>query len=362
MYYITLGHSPELSNLELSALGYTPQSVSPNISKIEGDSFLDQASSLGGITRVIEPLLSTNPAQLQSDLLTHLTHETAKNLAISNYSNTPIEAQSLRELKSQLKRPVRFLSFETSGHSLVALRKQHVAEYSLIEDSGQLLWGKTVWVQDADDWSFRDRRRPYQDIKRGMMPPKLSRILVNLASQGRVGTLLDPYCGTGTLLMEAMLTDVSVVGSDNDPKAVEGAEKNLLWLIDKYQIKNKKYELFCSDATHIDQKLTKVDFIATEPYLGPLLEARALPSFDKLKNIAKGLDKLYRGSLNSWHKLLDSGSRVVIVIPEIDAYGRSFKTLDIDDLKRLGYNYVASVAYRKPQAVVVRNITILERI
>ena len=42
--------------------------------------------------------------------------------------------------------------------------------------------GKTTHVQDADAWSTRDYGRPRRDILAGMLPPKLARMMVNLAT------------------------------------------------------------------------------------------------------------------------------------------------------------------------------------
>ncbi len=63
--------------------------------------------------------------------------------------------------------------------------------------------GKTTHVQDADAWSERDYGRPARDDRAGMLPPKLARMMVNLARINDGATILDPFCGNGTILMEA---------------------------------------------------------------------------------------------------------------------------------------------------------------
>lgn len=236
MFYLTLGHSPELSLLELKSLGIPARLLAPTLAASDYPELANAAHKLGGTTRVMEALQATTSSTLLSDLRGSLANLEVKNVAITNYSTTPISSAELSDLKSGNTRPLRFLSFETSGHSLIALRKQHVAELSILEDQGELVIARTVWIQNADDWARRDRKRPYQDIKRGMLPPKIARIMANLASAGQARTLLDPFCGTGTILMEAMLTGCSVIGSDLDPQAVEGTKANLAWAASQYPL------------------------------------------------------------------------------------------------------------------------------
>lgn len=242
------------------------------------------------------------------------------------------------------------------------LSHQHVAEYNLISKGDEVTIAKTVWIYDAEDWISRDRNKPYRDIKRGMLPPKVARIMVNLATQGKSDiTLADPFCGTGTVLSEAIMVGCHVVGGDTNPEAIPGTQSNLEWLLSTPGLPSKTYQLKLADATHFHETFPSVDCIATEPYMGPLLDERNPSSLDKIKNIAKGLDKLYRGAFKSFHQSLPVGGRVVMTIPSFAVYGKVIGTISVDTLVSLGYNYISSVPYAKPGAAVVRNITILEK-
>lgn len=59
------------------------------------------------------------------------------------------------------------------------------------------------------------------------MHPKFARALVNLAEVKAGDTVLDPFCGTGGILIEAGLIGLNVTGLDIDEKMVEGCKKNL---------------------------------------------------------------------------------------------------------------------------------------
>jgi len=61
----------------------------------------------------------------------------------------------------------------------------------------------------------------------GSMDPMLARALANIAGARPGATVLDPMCGTGGILIEAGLTDSTVVGVDVQQKMVEGSRENL---------------------------------------------------------------------------------------------------------------------------------------
>ncbi len=59
------------------------------------------------------------------------------------------------------------------------------------------------------------------------MHPRFARFLVNLAHIQTGAKVLDPFCGTGSILIEAGLMDMKIHGSDIDPKMVDAAKINL---------------------------------------------------------------------------------------------------------------------------------------
>ena len=364
MRYFFLGNTPDLSKLELNTL-FTASFVPVKEGILSSVDELDESvfNRLGGIRKIAGLLTTVKSKDLIAKLTELITQDSAKNVAITDYAGTDLSSAEVISIKKAVheSRPIRFVSTETGEHELLMLSHQHVSEFNLLPSNEEVAIAKTTWIYDAESWVNRDRKKPYRDIKRGMLPPKLARIMVNLAARGQNVSLLDPFCGTGTILTEALLSGCSVVGSDNDAKAVEGAVKNCTWLNEVYHLPGAQYDCFVSDVTHVGDHLKATDVIVTEPYMGPLVEDRYVPPHDKLVNIARGLDKLYRGAFKAWYNLLPVGGRVVISIPRFVAYNRPIETISIDTLEALGYNYIDSVAYGKPGAVVVRNITILEK-
>lgn len=215
--------------------------------------------------------------------------------------------------------------------------------------------GKMVWRHSARAWFKRDRGKPYSDRHKGLLPPKIARILVNLAvgandPEGK--TLLDPFCGSGTILLEAGVLKMNLIGNDLDPAQIAGARRNL----DFFGLKSK---LLAYEAAALSDHLKEeIDFIATEPYMG-----RPTTRADRLPDLAKGLMKLYLGCLKDWLKFLKTDGRIAMIFPVFDYQGRQYKTSAvIDDPKLIGYNIVArGLLYSQPEAKVRREIVILQK-
>ena len=92
--------------------------------------------------------------------------------------------------------------------------------------------------------------------------PSLARLLVNLSRVHRNGLLLDPFCGTGGILIEAALINVNIIGSDIEEKMIKGTKKNLTHFNLSYQC------LFTSDIGSLKDNIRRpVDAVVTDfPY------------------------------------------------------------------------------------------------
>ena len=164
--------------------------------------------------------------------------------------------------------------------------------------------GRTAQVQDADAWSARDYGRPRRDDRGGMLPPKLARMMVNLARVPKGGALLDPFCGSGTVLMEAALaTDAGrIMGSDIAQRCIQDTQANNDWLISENLLDrgaNQKFSVFQSDARQIDKKIPprSVDAVVTEGWLGPPL--RGDETEEHLQGIAQEVGDVWRRALTA---------------------------------------------------------------
>lgn len=80
-----------------------------------------------------------------------------------------------------------------------------------------------VWVNDEDFSSRKNQLRPCPHPT--SLHPKLARCMVNLARP--VNSLLDPFCGSGGLLLESCLLGLATTGVDIDKSMLLRARKNL---------------------------------------------------------------------------------------------------------------------------------------
>jgi putative methyltransferase (TIGR01177 family) len=86
-------------------------------------------------------------------------------------------------------------------------------------------WGITT--HDGDDWAKRTApNRPF--FRPVSLDPKLARAMINLACP-EGGRLLDPFCGTGGLIVEGILCDIDCHGSDLAWPMVTGTRENAAW-------------------------------------------------------------------------------------------------------------------------------------
>ena len=88
------------------------------------------------------------------------------------------------------------------------------------------LIAKTIAVSNPLELKERDLGRPAVDYMKSISI-RLGKILINLSKTKESQTLIDPFCGSGTILQEAMLNDINVIGLDVDKISVDQTKLNL---------------------------------------------------------------------------------------------------------------------------------------
>src|SRR3989344_5689034 len=92
---------------------------------------------------------------------------------------------------------------------------------------------KVINVFNPKEYKQRDETRPHFDAAK-VTSLRLAKILINLAQLKPSQTLLDPFCGTGSILQEGVLQGIYSIGVDFDKRTLDQAEKNLEWLGNKH--------------------------------------------------------------------------------------------------------------------------------
>lgn len=262
------------------------------------------------------------------------------------------------------------------------------AEITLIKDKEALLLVRTYWVQDIEAYEKRDTARPARDAYVGMLPPKLAQTMISLATSklplDTSATILDPFCGLGTIVQEGWLAGYKMVGSDKEKRMIESSHTNLNWVQKLYNLSNDNYpKLFVHDATQPfpEHLRGQVDIIVTEPFLGtPLL--KTLPRIEA-EDFLQNLYPLYREFFRQSLTVLKDHGVLLTILPAISLSGASerwlyMKDTFLDDLAAIGYlkhqlvpqelhslfppSQRKSLFYARPDAVIGRELALWRKV
>lgn len=358
-YAFILGNHPLLSQAELKAVLKEYKIVYDlndvfiiETKKIDAEALLEQ---LGGTIKIVEIKKEIKKIEeIKLAEILDINPEKKNKFGFSIYHKAKIPKPLLAiglEYKKKLKQEnikSRLVQSRENILSSVILIKEKCQDVVLIFEEEKIIVGKTVAVQKFDEYSKRDYGRPARDTHSGMLPPKLAKMMINLAQVKKDAIILDPFCGSGTILQEAMLMGYqNIIGSDISNKAIVDTKKNLEWLNVENEI-----NVFQADANQISKKIkNKIDAIIAEVYLGPV------KGEINVRDTKQELKKMYQLILKELTKILKPDSRLVIAFP---AWRRKE---GIDKLylnfEELGYKMKNEYLYGRPDAQVLRDIKVL---
>jgi len=329
-YFFILGTNPALSTSEICAL-FPNENISlagKEAAILETDKKLNPEELImlmGGTIKIGEILFTEKSPNFDSILKnlqpSLIQKETGKyNFGISYYGQRKFNphglAMAIKNYWRGKEVNSRWVTSKEKVLSSVVVEQNKLVnkgiEIIFIEDQNKLLIGRTLAVQPFKDLSFRDFGRPSRDDRSGMIPPKLAQIMINLSATKTTDTIYDPFCGSGTIISEAILMGYKdLIGSDLSDKAIADTESNIKWIEDNFNIKDAHHRIFQANAQSIAQKVKakSVDAIITEPYLGP---QRGNADVYKIKD---ELEKLYSTSLEQFKKILKDEGAIVMVWP-----------------------------------------------
>lgn len=147
----------------------------------------------------------------------------------------------------------------------------------------------------------------------GVLMPRVARALSNIAGAKDGSIVVDPFCGTAGILLEAGLLGAKVLGVDAQEKIIIGAATNLGGyaqstglLLSKEERENGvdqiDYDLFVGDACGLPFDDETADVIITDPPYGRSAAIKA-----------ESLEKLYDESFKEMFRVLKSGKKAVVV-------------------------------------------------
>ena len=398
MYLSVLGREPELSIAELEALFGKVKKIESNLALFDSK-IPPNIDMLGGSLKLAKKI-NKKPLEYLSEIEGKIT------LGISDYSkgaskkSANLEAMKLKKILVRHKRSVRVvlsdsatLSTATSLHNGLSGKNPKKVELIKIDSD----WYKVIGVQDIDAYSRRDQGRPKRDTKVGMLPPKLAQILINLCGVLEPGAVvLDPFCGTGVLLQEAILMGYLAYGTDISDRIVEYSRRNLEWLVrgntergsastsarapwqtapwDADDPKGRReratrpekqlFQVSVGDATDLKWQ-QPIDAVACEGYLGKPMSK--IPSEIDLKEQKQECSSIILGFLKNLTEQIKKDTPVVIAAPAWLREKGEYSRLEIlDQIKDMGYNVDnktrEGLFYYREGQIVARDIIILRKV
>lgn len=385
-----LGRQPEIGVAELeSVLGSdnVTRTFAPCFAELSVAFDSNWANRLGGAVKIIdvlETIPTTEWRAIEKSIMHYaLEHEPYVNpgkltIGLSTYglNTTRHQLQNTAiNLKKQLKttgRSIRLVpNTESAMNSAQVLHNKLTSDRGwdlcAIRDKHSTIIGKTLWSQDIEAYTRRDRNRPMRDTRVGMLPPKLAQIIINLATGDLPAqdstVVLDPFCGTGVILQEAALMGFSIYGTDIEPRMVQYSIDNLSWLkrtndVDFYARVEQ------ADATNASwNKPENINAIACETYLGSPMAGNI--SLDYIEQERHKVQKLLKQTLANISRQVAPGTRCCFAVPAWFHNRRTITLPLIDQITDMGYNLVsfrhtsrASMIYHREDQVVGRQLIV----
>lgn len=199
----------------------------------------------------------------------------------------------------------------------VILDKPDIEIRVIITDSNIYVGKKLFEINRTQFEERKVQNRPF--FSPISLHPKIARSIVNLSTIKKGQVLIDPFCGTGGIILEAGLIGVNVIGSDIEKKMIDGCRITL----NHYKIEN--YKLFNSDIGDIHKHIKPVDAVVTD-----------LPYGKSTTTKGEEKNQLYQRAFENISNILKNNCKAVIGISNIEllTIGEKYMTLiEVHDIR-----------------------------
>lgn len=384
MHIAILGRQPRIGLAELerkfSAEYVVP--LSAQCALVSNQEAIDHYS-LGGTVK-IGTLLSREPATAWPDVI-HYALETIRlfldkadkklNIGISLYGfpHSRAALQDITKLKKSLQsegfklRIVNHRKLELNSAEIIhnkLLKDDKGAELLIVKGANETLFARTQSVQDINAYAARDQKRPMRDAFVGMLPPKLAQIMINLAQPAPDSVVLDPFCGTGVVLQEALLMGYGAQGTDLEPRMIAYTQENLEWLGSHHTL-NHSFQLTQGDARTASWQ-PPIGAVVCETYLGqPFNTAPTRAAALEQRDASKELMTLF---LKNLHGQLAPDTPLCLAVPAWRSKEGFIPSPVVDQMEDLGYTLTrfkcasqSDLLYYRSDQAVARQLIVATR-
>lgn len=389
-YVFVLGRNPALSRAELAhfceevfydpkqnlLIGQELKFENPrNLPKTKEQIFLDR---LGGTIRMAEVIDEYfDETQLMRAMITRLKEHANGKTLLLGISGFGIKAKQVNHwlfgiedyFRTQEDQKIRLANprgqILTSGKIFHDKLIKKGVELIVWRHKNSYLLAQTRANQNLRNYELRDRQKHFRDPKMGMLPPKIAQILINLANPDWGEVVIDPFCGSGTVNIEAAITGFPTKGSDLNPNYLRHARENFEQMADKFRYDRTTGEFKHSDVLNIDWQ-NESGVIVTEGWLGKnftkkphqnVIEDNAHQVMDLWKQIFTKLkdSKIRKVAfcLPAWNL----GQRKISISQKLAAFAR-----DNGYTQQKIFQGKPTTYYERDGAYVAREICVMEKI
>lgn len=389
-FWFVLGREPLISAAELLSVFSPTTIIAPTIASgllfsYEPVKPEEMMAKLGGTVKIAETVLwEVTEKELLEYLTANLQQQSGKIIFGLSWhgAGAPQVRGTVKQLGFKIKktleaggRSARLIIKDEATLSSATVTAQKLltrgAEYLIYQADGKFSVARTVAVQPFAEWSERDYGRPGRDDVSGMLPPKLARMLINISGLLLDAELLDPFCGSGTILTEALTSGHrNLTGCDLADQAIADTQKNINWIKKNLPATtyNLQLTLFQADVRDLAKKISahSIAGIVTEPYLGPPLKGNETPAV--IQTNCAELTELYAVAFQNFSRVLAPRGVVVIVIPQFILRNKTYRVAEalLPKIKKLGFvpqpllpaelHPEPYLVYRRPGQHVAREI------
>ncbi len=233
---------------------------------------------------------------------------------------------SIEELEKKLGKII----LDNVNKTKVCLKSPQKTFFGVLSENSFVFGLKVAEIQPTTFVERRPKRKPF--FHPTGMTSKMARCMVNLAEPKAGDLVLDPFCGTASMLVEAGLMGCRIMGFDVQRRMVEGSLRNL-----------SHYGLKPDGMVIADARLfpiTEADCVVTDPPYGRSATTLGLST----KQIVEDFLSTINGAIRR-------GRRICIASPSSVAIGQIGE--------RLGYKHLES-HYVFVHRTLTREIAVFE--
>ena len=234
LFFLISGEHPTLPVSEAQAIlkaeGYDYRIVEklPQVLRLEADANCVEPIKLrSGLTRVCckeifncEAKLPKILGNIRSEVLDEFIGDESFEVRVRR-----VKAVTPELVRVDLERKLGEQILKTVKTTKVNLSNPQKTFFGVLTDNRFVFGLKTAEIIPKPFFERGPRRKPF--FHPTAMQAKLARVMVNLAQPKRGDLVLDPFCGTGGMLVEAGLIGCRVVGFDAKPHMLRGGLQNL---------------------------------------------------------------------------------------------------------------------------------------